>query len=102
MRSVVFIGMVASLAFVSAAESPSNYQSLSGIRADGDSSTARRYDAALSRCRPEALTPPRGTHETGSLRYSAALRACLYRQGYIDRGSFSYPATLVFDHFFGL
>lgn len=102
MRSLASIGALASLTLISAAESPGNYESFGAIRADSTPAITRHYDAALARCRPEALTPPRGTTETASLRYSAALRACLYRQGYIDRGSSAYPATLVFDYFLGL
>ncbi len=102
MKSLALIGALASLAFISAAEAPANYQSFGGVTADSNPVTTRHYEAALKHCRPEAINPPRGTREVGSLRYSAALRACLYRQGYLDRGSFAYPANLAFDHFFGL
>lgn len=75
MKSLALIGALASLAFISAAEAPANYQSFGGVTADSNPVTTRHYEAALKHCRPEAINPPRGTREVGSLRYSAALRA---------------------------
>lgn len=88
-----------SLACISAAESPSNFRTYGGYPVERDPILLSAYDNALSRCVPEAMTPPRGTSDTGSLHYNAALRSCLYRQGYVDQGAYAYPATLVFDHF---
>ena len=99
MRYFACIGVVLSLACVSAAEAPSNYQVYGGVRVDSDPVLLRKYDHALRRCQPEALGY-RGSPDTTSLIYNAALRGCLYRYSFIDRGSYAYPATLIFDHFF--
>lgn len=84
---------------ISAAEAPANYRTYGGGAIESDPLLLSAYDAALRKCVPEALAAPRGNPEPASLHYNAALRACLYRQGFFDRGSFAYPATLVFDHF---
>lgn len=91
-------GLALSLACLSAAEAPSNYQTFGGRQIEGDSLALAAYDNALARCLPEAETPPLGSAQRTSLRFNAALRACLYRQGYIDRGARAYPATLYFGH----
>ncbi|RWX75630.1 hypothetical protein EPK99_18210 [Neorhizobium lilium] len=100
MKLKLMIGAALSLACISAAEAPSNYRTYGGSSLDRDPVLLSAYDNALSRCVPEAMTPPRGTPHTNSLHYNAALRSCLYRQGYVDRGVSAYPATLVFDNFF--
>jgi hypothetical protein len=69
------------------------------VRVDSDPVLLRKYDHALRRCQPEALGY-RGSPDTTSLLYNAALRGCLYRYSFIDRGSYAYPATQIFDHFF--
>lgn len=97
-----FAAAVAGLACISAAEAPSNYQTYGGVRADADPLLLHTYNVALNHCTGEASTPPRGTPYPTSLYYNAALRACLYRRGFTDRGSQAYPATLVFDHFLAL
>jgi hypothetical protein len=99
MKIKLALGLAFSLACISAAESPSNYQTYKGFRLENDPVLLAAYDSALRRCVPEAETPPRGTPEVTSLHYNAALRACLYRHGFVDRGISAYPATLVFDHF---
>jgi hypothetical protein len=101
MRFTAPAAIILSLAFISAAEAPSNFRTYGGSRIESDPILAAAYDNALSRCVPEAMTPPRGTPEVSSLHYNAALRSCLYRQGYVDRGTWAYPATLIFDHFLG-
>jgi hypothetical protein len=99
MKVKLALGLALSLACISAAESPSNFQTISGGPVEGDSIALAAYDNALARCLPEAQTPPLGSQQATSLRYNAALRACLYRQGFIDRGAHAYPATLYFGHF---
>lgn len=98
MKYLACFGVVLSLACVSAAESPSNYQVRGGVRVDSDPLLLRKYDSALQRCQPEALGK-RGSPDTSSLIYNAALRSCLYRHSFTDRGSYAYPATNIFDHF---
>ncbi len=101
MKYFACIGVVLSLACISAAEAPSNYQVYGGVRVDSDPTLLRKYDHALGRCQPEALGK-RGSPDTNSLLYNAALRGCLYRHGFTDRGAYAYPATNIFDHFLSL
>jgi len=92
----IAFGAALSLACISAAEAPSNYQVYGGIRVDSDPVLLATYDRALARCFPEAATPPRGALEPRGLYYNAALRACLYRYGFFDRGAYAYPANTLF------
>ncbi|MBW9053540.1 hypothetical protein [Rhizobium mesosinicum] len=98
MRYFACIGVVLSLACVSAAEAPSNYQVYGGVRVDSDPVLLHKYDHALGRCEPEAMGK-RGSPDTHGLIYNAALRGCLYRYGFTDRGAYAYPANRPFDHF---
>ncbi len=97
MRILVAMGIAASLALVSAAEAPHEWQITGGVRADSDPVLLARYDRALRYCEPEAEY--RGSIDTASLLYVTALRSCLSRQGFTDRGSFSYPVNNLFWHF---
>ncbi|TDK38764.1 hypothetical protein E2F50_01015 [Rhizobium deserti] len=99
MKAKVVVGMALSLACISAAESPSNYQTYSGLRIAGDPVIEARYHSALRTCIPESATPPHGDLNNHSLRYNAALRACLYRYGFVDRGQYAYPANVIFGGF---
>ncbi|WP_085778031.1 hypothetical protein [Rhizobium sp. NXC14] len=100
MRLMAVVGLVLSFGCISAAESPSNYQSYSGIRVDTDPVLLARYDKALQRCVPEAGSRQRGSPDQRSLDYNAALRNCLYRRGFVDRGVYAYPIPEVyFEHF---
>ncbi|MET3854702.1 MULTISPECIES: hypothetical protein [unclassified Rhizobium] len=98
MRYLAAIGVALSLGCISAAEAPSNYQTYSGIRVDSDPVLLARYDRALSYCQPEAMSH-RGSPDTHSMIYNVALRNCLYRRSFVDRGYYAYPANQVFDHF---
>ncbi|MGG6898934.1 MULTISPECIES: hypothetical protein [Rhizobium] len=99
MRMMLALGAILSLACVSAGEAPSNYQIHQGIRADSDPVVMARYDRALNYCEPEAYSWRRGSSDPNSTLYWLALRACLYRQGFIDRGAYAYPTTAVFRNF---
>ncbi len=99
MKIKLALGLTLSLACISAAESPSNYRSFGGQSVEDDPVLLSVYSRAVDTCAWEAQTPPRGTPRTDSLHYNAALRACLYRQGFLDRGIHAYPATQIFDHF---
>jgi hypothetical protein len=99
MKMKLALGLALSLACISAAESPSNYRTYEGRPVEGDPVLLSLYARVLDKCAWEARTPPRGTVRTDSLHYNAALRSCLYRQGFLDRGTYAYPATLLFDHF---
>ncbi|MBY5750836.1 hypothetical protein E0H51_24520 [Rhizobium leguminosarum bv. viciae] len=100
MRLMAVVGLALSLGCISAAESPSNYQSYSGIRVDTDPVLLARYDKALQRCVPEASSWRRGSPDPRSLYYNAALRNCLYRRSFVDRGVYAYPIPQIyFDHF---
>lgn len=100
MRLMAVVGVALSLGFISAAESPSNYQSYSGIRVDTDPVLLARYDKALRWFAPEAGSWRRGSPDPQSLLYNAALRNCLSRRGFVDRGVYAYPIPHVyFEHF---
>ncbi|MBY5587919.1 hypothetical protein HFO49_10575 [Rhizobium leguminosarum] len=100
MRLIAVVGVALGLGCISAAESPSNYQSYSGIRVDSDPALLARYDKALQRCVPEAASWQRSSTDPHSLYYNAALRSCLYRYSFVDRGVYAYPIPQVyFDHF---
>lgn len=100
MRLMAVVGVALSLACISAAESPSNYRSYSGIRVDTDPVLLARYDKALRWCVPEAGSWQHGSPDPQSLSYNSALRNCLYRRGFVDRGVYAYPIPEVyFQHF---
>ncbi|ULR46203.1 hypothetical protein [Rhizobium sp. K102] len=100
MRLMAVVGVALGLGCISAAESPSNYQSYRGVRVDTDPVLLTRYDKALRWCVPEAGSWQRGSPDPQSLHYNAALRNCLYRRGFVDRGVYAYPIPKVyFDHF---
>lgn len=84
------------LACVSAAESPRNYSVYAGPDVESDPIILDVYDQVVMKCSSEASVPPRGTPETTSYYYNAALRACLSRHGFTDKGAFAYPATSLF------
>ncbi|MES5096698.1 hypothetical protein ABUK73_00560 [Agrobacterium sp. BA1120] len=84
------------LACVSAAESPKNYSVYAGPDVTSDPIILDVYDRALSNCSAEASSPPRGTAYTTSYYYNAALRACLSRHGFIDKGAFAFPTNSLF------
>lgn len=101
MRLMAVVGLVLSVGCISAAEAPSNYQSYhGGIRVDTDPVLLARYDKALQRCVPEASSWHRGSPDSQSLQYNTALRSCLSRHSFLDRGVHAYPIPKVyFDHF---
>ncbi|WP_320202343.1 hypothetical protein [Agrobacterium rosae] len=84
------------LACVSAAEAPQNYRVYAGPDVTSDPIILEVYDRALANCTYEASTPTRGTVYTASYIYNAALRACLSRHGFSDRGSNAYPTNSLF------
>lgn len=99
MKAISLIGAVLSLACISAAEAPSNYQTYHGFRVAGDPAFEPQFNRALRYCMPEAASWQRGSPDTRSLLYIAALRGCLYRHNFVDRGAYAYPATAIFSHF---
>jgi hypothetical protein len=99
MRMMLALGAILSLACVSAGEAPSNYQTYHGVRVDSDPVLLAKYDRALNYCEPEAYSWRRGSPDPNSTFYWLALRNCLYRHGYVDRGAYAYPTTAIFPHF---
>ena len=100
MRLMAVVGVALSLGCISAAESPSHYRSDSGGLVDTDPVLLARYDTALRWCVPEDGSWQRGSPDPQSMNYNAALRSCLYRHGFVDRGVYAYPIPKVyFDHF---
>lgn len=84
------------LACVSAAEAPQNYRVYAGPDVTSDPVILQVYDHAVANCTYEASTPQRGTLDATPYIYNAALRACLSRHGFSDRGSNAYPTNSVF------
>ena len=98
MRVCVALGIAASLACISAAEPPQQWQTYGGVRVDSDQRLLQRYDRTFRYCAPEAVR--RGSTNTNSLLYVTALRGCMYRFGITDRGAYAYSANAPFLHFF--
>ncbi|NLS06789.1 hypothetical protein HGP14_26115 [Rhizobium sp. P32RR-XVIII] len=93
MRYLAALGVALSLGCISAAESPSNYETYFGqVRVDSDPVVLAHYNRALPYCQYEASSWWRGSPYPYSLYYNAALRSCLSRRGFIDRGAYAYPA----------
>ena len=99
MKASVFAGIILSLACISAAEAPSNYQTNAGIRVDSDPMLLAHFQGAFGRCDAEAAALYQRAYIADEDWYTLALKACLYRYGYFDRGAYAYPANAVFDHF---
>jgi hypothetical protein len=96
MRVLVAVGMVASLACISAAEAPWQWQTLYGARVDSTPTLLNHFDRAYAYCEPEAVQ--RGSPDPYSLLHVTALRSCMSRMGIIDRGAYAYPTYLYFYH----
>jgi hypothetical protein len=100
MKIILGLGLAMSLACISAAESPSEYQYYFGGRVDQDPVLAAHFDKAARRCAPEASDPDRGSADPHSYLHIVAMRNCLARYNFIDRGSYAaLPITLGLDHF---
>ena len=84
------------LACVSAAEAPQNYRVYGGPDVTSDPIILEVYDRALTYCTYEASMPQYGAMEATPYIYNAALRACLSRHGFSDRGSNAYPTNSLF------
>jgi hypothetical protein len=97
MRIRVALGIAASLAFISAAEAPQQWQTYGGVRVDSDQRLLTRYYQTYRHCAPEAVR--RGSSDPNSLLYVTALRGCMYRYGITDRGAYSYTANAPFLNF---
>lgn len=93
------LGIAASLACISAAEPPYQWQTYHGVRVDSDHRLLERYNRTYHYCAPEAVR--RGSTDTNSLLYVTALRGCMYRFGIVDRGAYAYSANAPFLNFFG-
>jgi hypothetical protein len=100
MKLIMSAGIVLSLACISAAEAPSNYQTYDGVRVDSDPVLLNQYNRVLGYCDAEASMPERGSPDHRSIWHILALRNCLYRHNIVDRGHESYPANAIWDHFF--
>lgn len=99
MRMMLALGAILSLACVSAGEAPSNYQTYhGGVRADSDPVLLANYGKVLNYCEPEAYSWQRGSPDANSTLYWLALRDCLYRHGFVDRGAYAYPTTAISRH----
>lgn len=100
MKLMMAAGIALSLACISAAEAPSNYETYDGVRVDSDPVLLNHYNRVLSYCDREASLPQRGSPDPRSMWHILALRSCLYRYSIVDRGLDSYPANAIWEHFF--
>ncbi|MEK1873941.1 MAG: hypothetical protein AAAC50_16200 [Rhizobium altiplani] len=94
MRTLVALGMAASLLAISAAEPPWQWQTFHGVRMDSDPVLLSRFDRIYRYCLPEANY--RGSPYPTNAWHITALRSCMYRFGVVDRGAYSYPANRLF------
>ena len=100
MKIMLGLGLAMSLACISAADSPSEYQYYFGGRVDQDPVLAAHFDRAARRCEPEANDIDRGSPDPHSYLHIIAMRSCLARYNFIDRGVYAaLPITLGLDHF---
>lgn len=100
MKIMLGLGLAMSLACISAADSPGEYQYYFGGRVDASPTLAAQFDKASYRCGLEASDPDRGSADPHSYLYLLAMRNCLARHNFIDRGSYAaLPITLGLDHF---
>lgn len=97
MRVVIALGIAASLACISAAEAPGQWQTYSGVKIDTDPTLQMRFDRTYPHCEQEANR--RASADINSLWHVTALRNCMYRHGIVDRGSYAYPANALFNNF---
>ncbi len=100
MKLITAAGLALSLAFISAAEAPSNYETYDGVRIDSDPVLLAQYNKILPYCDWEASLPERGSPDRRSMWHILALRSCLYRHNIVDRGLDSYPANAILEHTF--
>ncbi len=100
MKIMLGLGLALSLACVSAAASPGEYQYYFGGPVDQTPTLATKFDRASDYCAVEASRPDRGSSDVHSYIHTVAMRNCLARYNFIDRGVYSaLPITLGLDHF---
>jgi hypothetical protein len=98
MRIMLAVGLALGLSGCVGADAPSNYQSYFGVRVDSSPQLQQRFDRASRYCQREA--PRRGTTDVASVSYLLAMRSCLARHNFIDRGAYAYPASGVGIYYF--
>jgi hypothetical protein len=99
MKILTAAGIALSFACVSAASGATNYQTYSGVPADSSPSLVSAFNSAELYCEPEATPYRRGSYPVG-FGPLLAMRSCLARHNFIDRGVHSYLSiTLGLDHF---
>lgn len=100
MINIAVIGAVLSIACVSAAASPTDYQTYFGARADSNRVILMQFEKAADRCETEASRPGRGSPVRDSYAFAVASRGCLARNNFVDRGAYAYPRIVLgLDHF---
>jgi hypothetical protein len=100
MRMLVATGALLSLLCISAVNAPSNYQSYGGYPVFSDPALRSHFERAYGYCDREASWRyPRVDNSVNPM-FTLAVKACLYRHSFVDRGVYSYPANQIFLHFF--
>ena len=100
MKTIAMFGALLSMATVSAAASPTEYRTYFGSPVDASPVIQGRFDMAADHCEAEASSPARGSPDLGSYAHIVAVRGCLARYNFIDRGAYStLPIVLGLDHF---
>lgn len=101
MKLRIVTGLLLSLGCISAADAPANYMSYYGVQADKDPYVAAAFYRARQRCEPEASSYGRGAPEENSVAHVLAMRACMARYDFVDRGAYAFhPAGVWYKHIF--
>jgi hypothetical protein len=98
MKIALAVGMALGLSGCVGADSPSNYQSYFGVPVSSSPQLQQKFDRANRYCQREV--PRRGTTDVASVSYLLAMRNCLARHNFIDRGAHAYPAFGIGFYYF--
>lgn len=100
MKAIAAFGAVLSMTCVSAAASPSEFQTYFGTPVEASPVISAQFDKAAAHCEAEASSPARGSPNADSYSHIVAVRGCLARYNFIDRGAYTnLPIVLGLDHF---
>jgi hypothetical protein len=94
MKPAIISALLAALSLISPSGAMAATLAYGSVGITPGSDIELRYMKVREACSVEAETPPRGSSDVGGFYYGAALRACLYRQGFSDQGEYAYPVPL--------
>jgi hypothetical protein len=100
MKKIAIFGAVLSMASISAAASPTDYRTYFGSPVDASPVIQAQFYKAADHCEAEASSLGRGSPDLESYSHIVAVRGCLARYNFIDRGAYAtLPIVLGLDHF---